>query len=336
VERITRALKPHLSAFTREKLNNFRYWPPVIDYGPSPDRAVFLAGTGRSGTGWIANVINYENAYRYLYEPFDPAYSDTCRAFTFGLYLRPETENAELAAVAEAIVSGRIGFSKWAHQNNRRHLVNRRLVKEVRAHLWLRWLRERFPAMPIVLLFRHPCAVVNSRMKRGNRVYAEPFLNQPQLMTDHLEPFRADLERLRDASEIEQRVFVWCIQHYVPLRQFRRDQIHLAFYERFAETPRDEIGRLFAYTRQPFRESVLDAVKRPSEVTRSDAAILTGASVTASWQRELSAADIRAALSIVSRFGLDAIYGEDAMPNADAAIGMLGASQAERSAAPSG
>ncbi|HXW75855.1 MAG TPA: sulfotransferase [Candidatus Eremiobacteraceae bacterium] len=325
MDSVARAIKPHVSPWTREVLTNYRYWPPVIDYRSTPESAIFLAGTGRSGTGWIANIINYANDFRYMYEPFDPAYSDVCRGFTFGLYLPAEADEPELARVAQAIVTGRIGFTKWSHQNNRRHLVGQRLVKEVRGHLWLRWLRSLFPTMRLVLLFRHPCAVVNSRMKRGNLVYAEPFLSQPKLMADHLTPFRADLENLKDASEIEQRVMVWCIQHYVPLRQFRRDQIHLAFYENFSEQPRDEIERLFAYTRQPFRELVMASVKRPSEVTRQDAAIMTGQSVVASWQREMAPADIERALRIVSRFGLDAIYGNDPMPNRDAAERMLAA-----------
>ena len=35
-------------------------------------QTVLLAGTGRSGTTWAANIINYANTYRFMFEPFYP------------------------------------------------------------------------------------------------------------------------------------------------------------------------------------------------------------------------------------------------------------------------
>jgi len=34
---------------------------------------VFVSGSGRSGTSWLANLCNYRNDFRYLFEPLNPA-----------------------------------------------------------------------------------------------------------------------------------------------------------------------------------------------------------------------------------------------------------------------
>jgi len=53
--------------------------------------------------------------------------------------------------------------------------------------------------MPMIYLMRHPCAVINSRMQLGRDCdLSRQFFAQPELMRDHLEPFRADMERAKD------------------------------------------------------------------------------------------------------------------------------------------
>ncbi len=120
-------------------------------------------------------------------------------------------------------------------------------------------------------------------------------------------------------------MFAWCIQHYVPLRQFAKGEIHLAFYENFAENPKEEIVRLFSFLGKKFDDEVFAAIKRPSFVTRSGAPILTGQSVVASWKKDMTEQRARRALEITSLFGLDKIYGADPMPNIKAAYAQLGA-----------
>ena len=34
--------------------------------------SVFLAGSGRSGTTWLSEIINHRRGYRYVFEPFNP------------------------------------------------------------------------------------------------------------------------------------------------------------------------------------------------------------------------------------------------------------------------
>jgi len=306
-------VKRQLSPTARQQIKRVFNWPPIVDVGKLSG-ALFLAGTGRSGTGWVANIINYDNRYRYMYEPFSPRVVDTVAAFTWGLYIRPDDRSEQYIVPARRLLEGKVGHYPKLDRANRRVFATKRLLKETRANLWLKWLHVNFPEVKIVLLMRHPCAAVNSRIKRGNLVLFDQFLQQPMLMADHLAPFKRDIEEAKDADEFSKRVYMWCVNHYVPLRQFKPGEMHLGFYENFAEHPREEIRRLFAFLGEPYDDGIFDAVRRPSEVTRPDAAILTGKSVVGHWQEEVGAERTRRSIDILRRFGLDAIYGEDPMP----------------------
>jgi hypothetical protein len=311
-------LKKRLSASTRQQLKRVINWPIIIDIGRLSD-AVFLAGIGRSGTGWVANIMNYKNERRYIYEPFSPRVIDTVAAFTWGLYLRPEHREKMYIDPARWVLEGKLGHYPLFDKANKRNFARKRLIKETRGNLWLKWLHVNFPEVPIVLLMRHPCAAVNSRIKRGNMVLFDPFLDQEDLMEDHLGPFREHIVRAKEAEEFEQRIFMWCINHYVPLRQFKPGEIHIAFYENFAEKPAEECDRLFRFLGESWDDRVYEAIKRPSEVTKPDAAILTGKSVVAGWVDEVGPERTKRAIEILRLFGLDRIYDESPMPILDGA-----------------
>jgi len=295
----------------------------IIDYGLSHKSAVFLAGSGRSGTTWIASLINYRGEYRYIFEPFNPKYTPSCKDFNYYLYLRPEDRADKYFRQARSLITGRAGYNGPTHRYNKRHLCGRRLIKEVRAHLWLKWLHFQFPGLPIILLMRHPCANLLSRIKGRLPNFFEDLFSQKELFEDFLQPFQREIEQARSATEWEQRMFAWCIQHYVPLHQFRKGEIHLAFYEQFAENPSEELRRMFSFLGRSFDESIFEALKRPSPVTRKGAAILTGESLVARWKNEVPESIVRRSVQILSIFGLDEIYSEDPMPNAANALAML-------------
>src|SRR5579872_7287496 len=54
-------------------------WLPVFERRLGPQHAVLIAGSGRSGTTWLAQVVNHDHSYRYYHEPFGPAVSPALR-----------------------------------------------------------------------------------------------------------------------------------------------------------------------------------------------------------------------------------------------------------------
>lgn len=296
----------------------------LIDLNHDYRAAIFLGGTGRSGTTWISELINYDNEYRDMFEPFHGGFVPMCRRFYYALYLRPEAADPAFLGPARAILEGRIR-NRWVDQANKKRFPTRRLVKEVRASLWLRWLKRHFPELPIVFLMRHPCAVASSRVTLEWPTKIPQFLAQHALFEDYLEPFRSIIERAE--SPFLRHVAAWCIHNYVPLRQFRPGEIHLAFYENFCEQPEDEIARLFRFLGRRVDDRIFVRLNVPSRMARPASAVATAgqsASVNA-WRKHVSNDDRDAAVRMLEAFGLEGVYNADSMPSREGALRFMAA-----------
>lgn len=292
-----------------------------IDYNLDYKKSLFLAGSGRSGTTWLSEVINYKNEYRYIFEPFWGKEVSECKEFNDSQYIRPGNKEERFLQPIKAILSGKIR-NKWTDKFNRRFISDRRLIKDIRANLFLRWLYETFPGIPIILIFRHPCAVASSGIKCKWKIELNKYLAQAELIEDFLSPFRAEIENSQKLYEssgnsFENSIFNWCIENYVPLKQFKTDEIYLAFYENFSLNPEDEVKKLFAFLGKQYDENIFAVLKKPSALVQKQSAILSGRSLVDSWKRHISDAQIRRATEILSLFGLEKIYSHDSMPRID-------------------
>jgi hypothetical protein len=283
-----------------------------LDSGSGPEDSVLVAGSGRSGTTWVAGIVNYRNDYRYIHEPFRPHRLKTARVFRPRHYIRPNERDPQLIGAADAILSGRIR-SMWTDKYNRKRLPGKRLIKEVRGNLLLPWLQQNFPQTPVVLLLRHPCAVVASQLRLASdwRVDLGRFLQEDELMEDHLSPFRDALQGAR--TPFEKHLIVWCIENLVPLRHLSPAGTHVGLYEWFVTDPETEIERLFRFLGADFDPRVLDTIGRPSPVTErgSEGA---GRRRLDGWRDVVSEAELRWAADLLGLFGLDHLYGDDTMP----------------------
>jgi hypothetical protein len=287
-----------------------------VDLGGDHRDTVFLGGSGRAGTTWVSDVINHDGDYRYVFEPFHPNRLKIVANFRPRQYLRPDDRDPAYLKPADEILSGRIR-SIWTDKYNRAHLPKKRLIKEVRGNLLLGWMRRNFPGMPIILVLRHPCAVVSSQQKLPWNWHTDPdvFLSQEALMKDHLEPFREALAGVTDP--FDRHVIVWCVENFVPLRQFSKGEIHLAFYEHLVAEPRLEFERMFSFLGRPFDQEALHGLGRPSAVSRSDSPVVVGGSSVDGWRQDVTAEQVERALRILALFGLDRVYGEDPMPRVE-------------------
>ncbi|HJP65017.1 MAG TPA: sulfotransferase [Actinomycetota bacterium] len=284
-----------------------------LDRGEGPAATTFLAGHDRSGTTWLAEIVNFGKRYRYLFEPFSPGRLDITEAFRPRQYLRATDRDPRYVEPARAIVSGQVR-SLWADKYNRAVLPRKRLIKEVRSNLLLPWLHDLFPGMRIVLALRHPCAVAHSQMSVSSNWKANPslFLEQEVLVEDHLGPFLDVINGA--ATDFERHIAVWCIDNYVPLRALGRGDAHVVFYENVCVDPAGEIARLLDYLGDPFDQEVVRVAGRPSATTRRDSAIVSGQSLVDGWRRGVDRDQIAAAVRILRAFGLDRIYGDGSMP----------------------
>jgi hypothetical protein len=246
--------------------------PIYIDrYNGDESSTVVLSGMGRSGTTWVSDVINYDHSYREVYEPFAPARVKQARCFGVLPYVRPTCNDETLVSASEAILSGKVR-NLWVDKSNPSFIGNRRIVKDVQTNLLLGWFHRMRPRMPIILLTRHPLAVVSSWMKLGwgiafggkERVYDE-VLKQKELLEDY-PLIRGAMDEVDDSSNFEQFILLWCVLHYVPYQQFAEGGAFLANYDELVERPELGFSKLFDYLDRPFSwEEIEGVLSRPSK-----------------------------------------------------------------------
>ena len=101
---------------------------PIIDLGDRR-RTILLAGVARSGSTWVANIINYKNDYRLMFEPFHSRYVDIMKDFSWRQYLRVDNKDEKFLKPVEAILSGNVR-NKWIDKFNRKQITKKRIIKE--------------------------------------------------------------------------------------------------------------------------------------------------------------------------------------------------------------
>lgn len=277
-------------------------------------RTVFLAGMGRSGTTWVEDIINYDHSYRVMFEPFHTKKLNLLKGWNYRQYLRPDNQDEMFLVPAKKISSGRIKH-EWVDRFNDKWVTWKRLVKDIRANLILRWVKHHFPEIPIVLLLRHPCAVASSKIKLQWEVSLEHFFAQEELMRDHLNPFRGAMESAK--SNFEKHIFIWCVENYVPLKQFGANEVNLFFYEQFCTDPEQPLKELLNVVGSKYSSEVLVVLRKPSHLSRKDSAIRSGESLVGAWQKHITPGQKARAIEILTLFGLDQIYDEGPMPKLD-------------------
>jgi len=283
---------------------------------------VWLIGDGRSGTTWVSSLINHQHRYREMFEPFHSRVLERTNGFLPNQYIRPDDPREAFRNVAAAVFSGRLTHSR-VDADTRSALYKGLLIKDIFANLFACWALQRFPDLRILLLLRNPFAVAVSKLHKRQwswTINPLDLLNQTDLYEDYLHPFEALIRRISSRNDyIQNQILIWSILNYVPLRQFRTDQLHVVFYEDVCVSPDDEVSRIMRHIRPHDAEQrvtiPVEVVRKPSRVTDRDRMLPTGASPIDSWRHELTPAQIDAGLAILAHFSLDGLYRFESMPN---------------------
>lgn len=283
-----------------------RLWAvSFVDLNDDYRRSILISGSGRSGSTWLAQLVNHRNEYRLIFEPFRRDRSSVASSIPYGLYLEPSQIATVESQAVEAVLRGRVRDS-WSNWHNRRRIASRRIIKEIRATNLMPWIHTRFPELPIVYLLRHPIAVAASWTRLGWRDYLDEFVRQEPLM-GRLAAVRPVIDEIiRVGRPFERHVLRWCLENVIPLGDLHEGDAHVVFYERLVADPEAELRRLFRFLGKPFDPLVLDSVDVPSPLSYPGTGVA------------LADADRARALEIVRAFGLDRLYGADEAPRIDA------------------
>jgi hypothetical protein len=265
----------------------------------------------------LQDIINYDNEFRVLFEPFHPENGELFSAWKPSQYLRADDQSPMYLDPVKDLLQGKVKDS-WINSYNKRLFSQKRLIKAVYSNLLLQWMKRNFPEVPIIFILRHPCSVANSKMnivKRNFSFTTNPlnrFLVQDDLMEDYLYRYKAEL--VEDKTVFETFIFMWCIENLIPLKQFQPGEICLTFYENICVNPESEIKRIFNYINKPYALDVMDKVNKPGVMSRKNSAINLGTDLISSWRKNISTSEIHRAVEILNLFGLETVYNDTDMP----------------------
>lgn len=283
---------------------------------------LWLIGDGRSGTTWVSSVINHHRRYREMFEPFHPRVLKDIEAFRSNGYIRPDDQHESLRRIAARVFSGKLTHRR-VDRDSRPVLYRGLLVKDVFANLFAYWVRRQFPDVKILLLIRNPFMVALSKLRKREWSWTtEPLdlLNQPDLFDDFLRPLEDLIRTVSGRNDyVQNQILIWSILNWVPLVQFRADDLHVVFYEDMLADPEQEVTHIMRYLRPDHGEQAVTipsaVIHEPSWVTAADSPLLTGVSAADAWKNELTTVQIDAGFEILSHFGFDALYRAGSRPD---------------------
>lgn len=273
------------------------------DSNRDPDKSILVVGSARSGTTWLANIIASQGNSRIMFEPFNPNLVHEYGRFNYFQYMRPDEVDRELFDYCQSVFTGSIR-NAWIDRYVKNLHPQWRVIKSIRSTLMLKWLDNQYPEVPKLLIIRHPCAVVLSRMKLGWATDDDihHFLIQPKLVKDFLEDKLEIIDKAQ--NDEEKHAIIWCITNYVPIQQFDGNKINIIKYENLVRSSYEEIQKIFKIIKFPVNSKTYIDINKPSFTSTHTSAILTGTNLSHSWQNELSVNQINNILGIVDKFEL--------------------------------
>lgn len=299
---------------SRPYRHEFRRWA-VWDRAGGPEDTVVIAGSGRSGTTWVEEIANSDGTARIVFEPFRASEVPVIRELGEYTYLRAGDER--FVDVVGRVLSGYPRHNRWVNHQNYTHVAHWRIVKEIRAHCLLGWMHEHFPQTPMIFVVRHPVMVAASQERMGWRDRLGRFTAQPELVADHLAPYLDVIQGLQ--TPWQRLVGHWCVENLVAFRTVGAPRAALVVYEELLLDPSRAAGPVLEALRRPTAASLEDATSRPSKMARHDSAVRHGGDLLHSPYARVPESKRREALEITDAFGFGEIFGDDPVPDVDAA-----------------
>jgi hypothetical protein len=279
---------------------------------------LLVTGAHRTGTTWVGKMLA-AGGFAYVSEPLNVLHRPGVMAAPvphWYAYITRENDAAYLPAFQKTVAL-RYGLLAEIKSIQSRHdflrmgrdlgiflrgraLHQPALLKDPFAVFSLPWFIERLNCR-VVVTVRHPAGFASS-LKRLNWPFDfSNLLDQPLLMSDHLEPFRADMERVAADDVIGQAALLWRMVYRVVHATVERfPSVIVLRHEDLSRDPQTGYARAFeslglAYTAQvQERIGASSSSENPAELSRQKvhAVKLDSRANLDNWKKRLSADEI--------------------------------------------
>ncbi len=303
---------------------------------------IVIAGSGRSGTTWVLDVLAEANGLQTIFEPLHPQAVPGAERFA-DRYIGEDVRDDALRKFMDRVFEG--NCSKWwtkyrirqdqlvpawadiSSFHRAKHFVDRYrqayinyyryrnnaarplIVKFIRSNLMMGWLGNNYNTKNAFVV-RHPGAVVASKLRLG-WAYDRPLIGHMKdraLVNAYLYNYMSYLEKT--LNPIEAHTAIWCIENVIPLLEFSKKGWPIIFYERLIVNGQTEWASLvkqLGLEKSPLTESVA----RPSQQTCRTG---WGESSIESWRTQFTSAQLDQIQSVLNVFGVTVYKAREATP----------------------
>jgi hypothetical protein len=210
---------------------------------------IFVVGLPRSGTTWVASILNTAQSVKYFHEPFNCSNVPGAAKFCMR-YLTPEHNDLEFVQRSRDAFAGRTRVESVRGMLSGVYrqfpwLPGRIVVKGVCSCLAVESIFESVSPKTVIVI-RHPCAVAASwhRLRYDLDRHIATLLDQPHLLSAPLKPFQNILAR---AEGFWQKMgALWGATNHVLLQQCKNHpEWSLVQHEEFCRDAAAHFRRLF-------------------------------------------------------------------------------------------
>lgn len=284
----------------------------------SPSQPLLVTGAHRTGTTWVGKMLA-AGGYAYVSEPLNVLHRPgVMRAPVrkWYTYITRENEADFLPAFQRTLALRYNLLAELASLRSRHDLLRmgrdlaiffqgrilRRpaLLKDPFAVFSLPWFVERLNCR-VVVTVRHPAGFASSLKRLHWPFNFEDLLDQPLLMRDHLEPFRADMERIAADDLIGQAALLWkMVYQIVHADREKHPSILIVRHEDLSLDPVAGYARVFESLGLAYPERVQEMIRNssssenPAELSRQKvhSVKLDSRANLDNWKKRLTAEEI--------------------------------------------
>ncbi len=280
-------------------------------------KPILVTGAPRSGTSWVGRIIEQVPLVRYVHEPFNITGPSCMCGVNFKYwfhYLSQENRQNFEEHLRHTIYPaynrfGLLNSIKTTVQAKRIRVLlkylqsyfpRRVVVKDPIAVLSAQTLANLFD-MDVVVMIRHPAAVVNSYKSLNWSHPFSHFLYQQHLMEEQLDPFRSEIEDFAKNKYdiVDQVALLWKLIHSMVIK-YRDTHSNWIFvrYSDLALEPIEGYRTIFEQLKLPFSEHIRTAIQshsqqeQLSDITTPYSIKRNPQQVITQWKKSLTAAEI--------------------------------------------
>jgi len=192
------------------------------------------------------------------------------------------------------------------------------ITKFCRANRLLPWFAEKYPNIKMIVLIRHPCAVVASQLKHGAwDEILESDRQFPSPGEDYLDDFPEVESKIQELEYPEEQLAAdWALDYLVPIKQGIPSSWLVVIYEELVSHGPKTLNKISDWLDIEIPSTAFDQLNIPSRTVSygKDSNVVQGGNPLKTWRSRLKDEQVERILGIINKFDLG-FYSEGLEPN---------------------